>query len=127
MKRFITVSLTAGLLAIGSSALLADSATNSTANSAQTVTPSAPAKASDTEKKTQERRRFMALLGVGKGELKGLSPEDRKTKIKSLADKKISELEAKQTAGSITDKEQSDLSLLKKFEKRAKTKPKTDS
>ena len=69
----------------------------------------------------------MAILGVTKGDFKGLTPEDRNAKIKTLVEKKVSELEAKQTAGSITSKEQSNLALLKKFEHRAHAKPKTES
>ena len=128
MRKFIVISLTAGLLAIGPCALFADSSTNSPANSAQTTnTPSAPKKGLDAEKKGQQRRELMTILGVTKADLKGLTPEDRNAKIKTLATKKISELEAKQTAGSLTTKEQSDLALLKKFEKHAHAKKKTDS
>ena len=122
MKKFITVSLAAGLLAICPSALRADDTTNSPATSAPTTTttPTAP-------KKALQRRELMSILGLTRADLKGLTTEDRNTKIKTLADKKITELEAKQTAGSITSKEQSNLALLKKFEHRAHAKPKTES
>jgi len=129
MKKFMTVSLAAGLLAICTSALRADDTTNSPATSAPTTTttPSVPKKALDPEKRALQRRELMSILGLTRAELKGLTTEDRNAKIKTLADKKITELEAKQTAGSITSKEQSNLALLKKFEHRAHAKPKTES
>jgi hypothetical protein len=123
MKKFITVSLAAGLLAIGSSALLAEPSTNSPAGSPPTTTHTAK----DPAKKALARRQLMEILGVTKSDFKGLAPADRIAKTKTLVDKKISELEAKQTAGSLTTKEQSDLAVLQKFAKRAHAKAKTDS
>jgi hypothetical protein len=122
MNKWITVSLVAGLLAICPSALLAQNSTNSTANSGQ-VTPPAP----NAAKKGEQRREIMAILGISRADLKSLTPEDRTAKLKEAADKKIAELETKQAAGSLTDKEQSNLVLLKKFEHRGHAKPKTDS
>jgi len=121
MKKFITVSLAAGLLAIGSSALMAEPTTNSPAGSAPTTTSQT---AKDPAKKALARRQLMEILGVTKSDFKGLTAEDRIAKTKTLVDQKISQLEAKQTAGSITTKEQSDLALLKKFEKHATKKAK---
>jgi hypothetical protein len=121
MKNWITISIAAGLLAISSSALLADTATNSLPNSGQNTT-----KSPDAAKKAAERRQLLAILGISRADLKGLTPEDRKAKIKEAADKKMAELEQKQTAGSLTAKEQSDLDLLKKFEHHAHAK-KSDS
>jgi hypothetical protein len=122
MKNWITVSLAAGLLAISPSALLADSSTNSTPNTGQLTSPKP-----DAAKKGAQRREIMAILGISKVDLKGLTQEDKAAKLKAAADKKIAELEKKQTAGSLTDKEQSDLALLKKFEKHGRAKAKTDS
>jgi hypothetical protein len=112
MKKWITASLAAGLLAICPSALLADSSTNSSPNtgSLTTTKPDAP-------KKGEQRRQIMAILGITKAELKGLAAEDKTAKLKEAAHKKIAELEAKQTASSLTETEQSNLALLKKFEK----------
>jgi hypothetical protein len=129
MKKWITVSIAAGLLAICPSALRADNSTNSTANSAQITTPApnATQKTEDAKKKGAQRREVMDILGMTKADLKGLTSEDRTAKIKDAADKKIEELEKKAVAGSLTDKEQSNLALLKKFERHGHAKAKTNS
>ena len=129
MKKWITISLATGLLAICPSALLADSSTNSTANSGQitTPTPGAAKKTDDAKKKGAQRREVMAILGLTKADLKDLAPEDRTAKIKEAADKKIAELQKMQAAGTLTEKEQSNLALLKKFEQKGHAKKKTDS
>jgi hypothetical protein len=69
----------------------------------------------------------MAILRITRADLKGLTPVDRTAKIKTAVDNKIAELETKQAAGSLTEKEQSNLALLKKFEKHGHAKPKTQS
>ena len=113
----MTISLAAGLLAIGSSALLAQESTNVTPNAGQ-VAPQTP----NAKKKAEQRNRILAILGLTRQDLKGLTPADRRAKIKSLADAKIAQLQQKKTAGSLTDKEQSDLDALKKFEQRGHAK-----
>jgi hypothetical protein len=56
-------------------------------------------------------------LGLDPEELKKLSEEERRTKVKEAADKKLTELQKKQTDGSITDSEKE---LLQKMEQRKK-------
>jgi hypothetical protein len=118
MKKWIFISLTAGLLAMSPSALLAQSSTNSTPNSGAT-TPS--------PKKGADRAKVLAILGMTNKDLKGMAPEDRRAKVKDAAEKKITELEQKKAAGSLTTKGQSDLDTLKKFVSHGKGKKKSDS
>jgi hypothetical protein len=129
MRKWITVLLAAGLLTICPSSLRADVTTNSTPNPGQitTDTPGAGKKGLDAKNKGAQRREIIALLGMKRSDLKGLTPEERTSKLKSAADKKIAELETKKAAGSLTDKEESNLTLLKKFERHAHAKKKTDS
>jgi hypothetical protein len=119
MKKWIAVSLTAGLLSISPSALLAQSSTNATSNAEQITTPAPKAakQADDAKKKGEQRRQVLAILGLTKADLKSLTAEDRTAKIKDAADKKIAELEKKKADGSLSDKEETDLALLKKFER----------
>ena len=104
------------------SALLAQNSTDSTANSGQTTTQTPDAK-----KKAAERRQVMGILGINRKDLKGLSEADRHAKIKQALNTKIADFEQKKAAGSLTDKEQSDLSLLKKFEHQGHAKAKSQS
>jgi hypothetical protein len=122
MRKWIAVSLAAGFLAISPSALVAQSSTNSTTNSGQTTTTKP-----DAAKKAEQHRQIMAILGITKADLKGLTPEERAAKIKTATDNKIAELEKKQAAGTLTEKEQSDLALLKKSQHHGHAKAKTDS
>jgi hypothetical protein len=131
MSKWITVSLAAGLLAICPSALLADSSTNSTANSGQittpTPTPDTAKKEADAKKKGAQRREVMAILGISRADLKGLTTEAKSAKLKAAADAKIAELQTKQAAGTLTSKEQTNLALLKKFEHHGHGKAKANS
>jgi hypothetical protein len=66
-------------------------------------------------KRRQDRRKAMELIGLNPKDLKGLSPEDRRAKIKAAADPKIAALQEKKAAGTITADEQADLTLLQKL------------
>jgi putative heme degradation protein len=129
MSKWITVSLAAGLLAICPSALRAQSSTNSAANSGQitTSTPDTAKKEADAKKKGAQRREVMAILGITRADLKGLTTGAKSARLKAAADAKIAELQSKQAAGTLTSKEQSNLALLKKFEHHGHGKAKTDS
>ena len=113
MKKLMTVSVVAALLAICSPSLLAQDTTNTPPNAAQTP---------DAAKKGAQMRQILAILGMDRKDLKGLAPEDRRAKIKDAADKKIAELQQKKADGTLTDKEQSNLALLQKFEQHGKAK-----
>lgn len=129
MKKLIIVPLLAGLFSISSSTLLAQTLTNATPNTGQLAPNSrgATKNTDDAKKKGAPRREVMAILGFTRADFKGLTPENRAAKLKDAANKKIAELESKQTAGSLTEKEQTDLALLKKFEHHGHAKAKTAS
>jgi hypothetical protein len=119
MKRIIILTLAAGLLSVGTPALVAQVSTNSPGqNATQTPNP---------HKRQLERRKMMKLLGLTAKELKGLTPEDRRAKIKEATDQKIAQLEQKKTDGTITTEEQSDLAFLQKRLEHATAKPTTDN
>lgn len=61
----------------------------------------------------QNRQELLRILGLSREELKDLSPEDRRTKIKDATKAKLSELKAKKDDGTITPEEQKDLDFLK--------------
>jgi len=119
MKRIIILTLAAGLLSVGTPALVAQVSTNSPG---QNGTPNP-----DAHKKQMERRKMMKLLGLTQQELKGLTPEDRRAKIKEATDQKIAELQQKKTDGTITTEEQSDLAFLEKRSQHAAAKPTSDN
>jgi hypothetical protein len=119
MKRILILSLAAGMLSIGTPALLAQVSTNSTGQSA-TQQP-------DPQQRQQDRRRLYKILELNPKDLKGLSPEERRAKVKDATDQKISQLEQKKTAGTITPEEQSDLTFLESHQKHGKKKAASDS
>ena len=100
----------AGLLAAWPSALLAQNSTNSTPNAGQGAaqTPSAA-------ERREQLHEVMGILGINGKDLKGLSRQERRAKIRSAAERKIAELNQKKAAGTLTGKEQGDLDLLRRF------------
>jgi len=110
MKNWITVSLAAGMLAASPSAVLAQDSTNTAPNAAQGAvqTPSAA------ERKA-ELHDVLAILGITRKDLKPLTREERREKINAAAKNMITALDQKLAAGTLTPKEQSDLSVLKRF------------
>jgi hypothetical protein len=121
MKKLVTLSLAAGLLAMMPVVAHADSSTNST-SSATTQTPDAKKK-----HQAEQRQKIMAILKIDRKDLKGLSKEDRQAKIKEAADQMIADLEKRKADGAITAQEQTDLDTLKKFVQHAKAAKKSDS
>ncbi len=111
MKKLVIITMAAGFMAISSTSLFAYEPTNSVPSADQPVK-----KKVDPAKRIEERRKFLASVGLAQADLKGLSPQNRKAKVKAAVDAKISALEQKQSAGSLTTEEQTNLAKLKKFE-----------
>lgn len=104
MKKHILVYLTAGTLAWVAPAVMAQSSTDNSTPSAQTSTA---------EHRKHDRQELMRIIGLSREDLKGLSKEERQTKISDAIKAKISELEKKKTDGTITPDETKDLAFLK--------------
>lgn len=90
---------------------MADSSTNSTSQT-QVQTPGQKHKDLTPEQR-KERKAAYERMGLTRKDLKDLSPDDRKAKIKEAADKTVAELEQKKAAGSLTEQEQADLNYIK--------------
>jgi hypothetical protein len=119
MKRILILSLAAGLLSVGTQALMAQASTNTPALT-QPQKPGA-------QERQQERRRLLKTLGLTSKELKGLAPADRRAKIKETADQKVSQLQQQKADGSITAEGQSDLAFLQHYLQHTKVKPAADN
>jgi hypothetical protein len=119
MKRILILSLAAGMLSVGTPALLAQVSTNSPGQT-QTQNP-------DTQKRRQDRRKLMQILGFAPKELKGLAPDERRAKIKDATDQKIAELQQEKAAGTITAQGQSDLAFLQSIHQHGKVKSAADN
>jgi hypothetical protein len=119
MKRLLILSLAAGLLSVGAPALVAQVSTNSPG---QTQTQN-----STGQQKQQQRRQLLKILGLNPKELKGMTPEERRTTIKSNADQKVAQLQQQKADGSITPQGQSDLAFLQNYLKRTKVKAAADN
>jgi Spy/CpxP family protein refolding chaperone len=119
MKRILILTLAAGLLSVGTPALVAQVSTNSPG---QNGTPNP-----DAHKKQMERRKMMKLLGLTQQELKGLTPEERHARIKEATDQKIAQLQQKKADGTITAEEVSDLAFLQKRGEHAAAKAASDN
>jgi hypothetical protein len=118
MKRIVVITLAAGLLSAGTPALVAQVSTNS---------PGQNETQSSKSQKQADRHKLMGILGLDAKELKGLTPQERRAKIKDASDQKITELQQKKTAGTITPQEQSDLAFLQQQQQHRPKKAKTDS
>ncbi len=119
MKRVLILTLAAGLISAGTPALLAQVSTNTPGqNESQT---------SSLQKRQADRRKLMKILALDPKELKGLTPQERRAKIKEATDQKIVELKQKKAGGTITAEEQSDLAFLEKRAQRAAARAKTDN
>lgn len=106
MKKVIT-SLTAGLLVLGAQSLFAQS----------TNTPPAtdtPAGHHASAEQREARQKAMKLVGLSKEDLKGLSGEDRRSKIKEAVQKFMAAEKSKKEAGSFTSEDQANVDLVKK-------------
>jgi hypothetical protein len=119
MKRIVILTLAAGLLSAGVPALMADASTNSPGQTV-TQTPNAQSRQAD-------RRKLMKILGLTSKDLKGLTPEDRRAKVKDATNQKISQLQVKVADGSISTEEQSDLAFLQQSLQHGKSKKSTSS
>jgi hypothetical protein len=86
------------------------------------VSTNAPVQSQTAASKQQDRRRLMKILGLTSQELKGLTQEERRSKVKEATNQKIIELQQKQTAGTITADEKSDLAFLESRQKHGKGK-----
>ena len=119
MKRILILTLAAGLFSAGTPALVAQVSTNAPGqNETQNPAP---------HKRQADRRKMMKLLGLDSKELKGLTPEERRAKIKEASDQKIAQLQQKKADGTITTEEQSDLAFLEKRMEHAGAKSKSDN
>ncbi len=105
------LTVAAGFMAISSTSLFAYEPTNSVPSADRPVKKNA-----DPAKRAEERRKLLAFVGLTQADLKGLSPEDKKAKVKAAVDAKITALEQKQSTGSLTTEEQTNLDKLKKLQ-----------
>jgi len=64
---------------------------------------------------SEQRKAIMKLLGLNPADLKSLTPEERKDKVKEAADKYIASMKAKKASGTLTAEQQSDLDKVEKF------------
>lgn len=106
MKKLMTY-LAAGMLMAGAQSLLAQTSTDST-NSAPSTTQTTP-------KHRGKGGEILALVGLTRADVKGLSKEERQAKIKTAALNVQSELEAKKTAGTLTPEGQKRLDRINKL------------
>ena len=113
MKKLITC-LTAGLLVVGAQSLQAQS-TSTTTNSTPSVTPGDKHQGATPEQRKERMAHLLKALDLTQADLKSLSPEERHAKIKETAEKVVSDLKAKQTAGTLTAEGQKRLDFLEKF------------
>ena len=97
------------MLSAGTPALLAQVSTN-TPTQADTAKPTP-------QQRQADRKRLMKLLGLSGKDLKSLTAEERRSKIKEATDQKIAELKQEKTAGTLTADGQSDLAFLESREK----------
>ncbi|HEY3854373.1 MAG TPA: hypothetical protein VGO67_08285 [Verrucomicrobiae bacterium] len=111
MKRLIILTLAAGMLSAGTPALLAQVSTN-TPTQANSSKPTP-------EQRKADRARLMKLIGLSGKELKSLSAEERRTKIKEATDQKIAELKQEKTSGTLSADGASDLAFLESHGKHA--------
>jgi len=110
MKKLFTC-ITAGLLVLGAQSLMAEDSTNST--------PSSPTTGEHQKATPEQRKERMAallkMLDLTPADVKGLSREDRQTKMKDAAEKVVADLQAKQTAGTLTAEGQTRLEKVQKY------------
>jgi hypothetical protein len=106
--------MAAGMISAWSPALVAQVSTNSTGQTVtQTTTP---------QQRQLERRKLMKILGFNSKDLKGLTPAERRTKIKDATDQKVALLQQQKADGTITAEGQSDLAFLETHQHRGKAK-----
>jgi hypothetical protein len=109
MKNIKLAYLVAGLLIVSAPTfVVAQDSTN--------TPPAAPA-APAAHPHAGGQAALLKAIGLTREDLKGLSPEDRKAKVKSAADAKFAALKAKTD---LTDAEKKDLAVIQKFEDHAK-------
>jgi len=109
MKKLITC-LTAGLLVVGAQSLMAQSTTPTTSTS----TNSAPGTHTPGDHRERERM-LLRMLGLKPEDVKGLSREARLAKMKTAGENVVTELEAKQSAGTLTPEGQARLEHVQKW------------
>ena len=80
--------------------------------------PGGPGGGAGFEKYREEMKETAKQLGLNPEELQKLPPEERRTKFREAADKKIAELNAKKEKGSLTEDEQKLLTKLEDGKKR---------
>ena len=102
MKRITLIYVAAGLLACGP-ALRAEPPGG---------TNQPPAAVHRNPDARAQNQRVLQIVGLSRADLKGLTPVERREKLKTAVASKISELKQKQTDGSITVQEKSDLAFL---------------
>jgi len=61
-----------------------------------------------------ENQRVMQIVGLSRADLRSLTPQERREKLRTAIEAKVAELKQKQTEGSISPQEKSDLVLLEK-------------
>ncbi|MDB6028142.1 MAG: hypothetical protein JWM68_4365 [Verrucomicrobiales bacterium] len=65
----------------------------------------------------EQREKMLKEIGLTPDDVKGLSDEARRAKIKEAGEKKMTELQKKKTDGTITDQEKESLERMEKFKK----------
>jgi hypothetical protein len=111
MKKLITC-LAAGLLIVGSQSLQAQSTTT---NSTPSITPGEKHQGATPEERKERMEHLLKALDLNPADIKSLSREDRQAKIKETAEKVVSDLKAKKTAGTLTAEGQKRLDFIEKY------------
>jgi hypothetical protein len=116
MKKLVTC-LTAGLLVVGAQSLMAQSTTpTSSTISTNSNTVTAPGIQTPGEHQNRERERILLrMLGLRPEDLKGLSREARLAKMKTAGENVVAELQAKQSAGTLTPEGQNRLEHVQRW------------
>jgi len=136
MKKFNLMAVAAGLLILSSAALLADDTSDKKpADKSGTELREKLRNMSPEERKQyfkdhpdeakriqqnrgnfEKNREVLTRAGINPEEMKNLQPQERRTKVKEVIDKRVTELEKKKTDGTaLTEQEQSDLDALKQM------------
>jgi Spy/CpxP family protein refolding chaperone len=105
MKKLVTC-IAAGLLVIGAQSLVAQTTTNS---------PTTPPSGEHQGQGKERMAALLKLLDLNPADMKALTPEERRAKMKERGQKIVADLQAKESAGTLTDEEKTRLEKVQKF------------
>jgi hypothetical protein len=99
MKKQLFIYMTVGALSWTAPVLMAQSTNNASTTDSQA-------------QHKQDRQELLRIVGLTRADLKDLSPEDRKAKVKEAVETKVSELKKLKADGPITPAQEQDLAFL---------------